>query len=112
MGYSTAIGCRRLFTASATATMACSASSNKKKRSKVWRFFQQQLNEDGSEQNIAICNLCSKSISRGGLKTANFTTTNLINHINRHHPNEAKVCVCVVMEVLLVQQVFVFSLVG
>lgn len=51
--------------------------------SKVWQFFD-VLKED---KNKATCNLCQMVVSRGGFgKSA--STSPLIIHLKRHHPEE------------------------
>lgn len=53
------------------------------KRSKVWSLF----SIDTNNNSLAKCIQCNVLVSRGGLTSANYTTTNLINHLKRHHPD-------------------------
>jgi hypothetical protein len=59
----------------------------KRKTSKVWNFF--TVSED-TPNGQANCNSCKNNVSRGGTTIGNYTTTNLVNHLKRHHPEEAK----------------------
>ncbi len=53
--------------------------------SPVWKFFS-VAEEDNA---IAICNVCSARILRGGKKASSFNTTNLISHLKGRHRGEA-----------------------
>ena len=52
-----------------------------------WKYF------DVNPQNVttSVCKLCQTVISRGGKSAKTFTTTNMLNHIRKIHPEEAKV---------------------
>ena len=52
-----------------------------------WKFF----DVDQKDQSKAVCKLCEASISRGGKSSKTFTTTNMLNHLKKIHPEEAKV---------------------
>lgn len=52
----------------------------------AWTYF--DINT--SDKTKAICKLCQASISRGGKSAKTFTTTNLLNHLKKIHPEEAK----------------------
>ncbi len=43
----------------------------------------------GGQYAIAICNVCSARILRGGKKASSFNTTNLISHLKGRHRGEA-----------------------
>lgn len=59
----------------------------KGKRSGVWKFF--TLDADNEVPNThAKCNACNDMVGRGGTNPRNFSTTNLVNHIRRHHPEQ------------------------
>ncbi len=53
--------------------------------SPVWKFFA-VAEEDIA---IAICNVCSARILRGGKKASSFNTTNLISRLKGRHCGEA-----------------------
>ena len=42
-------------------------------------------------KNTSVCKLCQAIISRGGKSAKSFTTTNMLNHLRKIHPEEAKV---------------------
>ena len=70
------------------ASSSCSTSAisgvGKKKKSKVWMYFQKIKNSDGSVRGDCVkCTECGKSI-----KTKTGNTTNLLSHLNIKHPNK------------------------
>ena len=52
----------------------------------AWTYFDINANDKAK----AICKLCEASISRGEKSARTFTTTNLLNHLKKIHPEEAK----------------------
>jgi len=52
-------------------------------KSVVWDHFLVNVNDRAH----AICRHCGKPVSRGGIKPESWTTTNLRNHLIRHHPS-------------------------
>jgi hypothetical protein len=59
------------------------SSSTNSRRSYVWCYFE----IIAEEKTCARCLTCQTKVSRGGNDVKNFTTTNLINHLTRHHPD-------------------------
>ena len=53
-------------------------------KSVIWQCF----TENAVVKNRAKCTLCNENVSRGGDKSANFTTTNLWQHLERSHKSE------------------------
>ena len=53
-------------------------------RSLVWEYFTVDCNNEAS----AKCNLCQKSISRGGKIRINFSTSGLRDHLKGNHKKE------------------------
>lgn len=49
--------------------------------SPVWNFYDVARNNE----KFAICRVCSKEISRGGVLSKTFNTTNLIRHLRTSH---------------------------
>jgi hypothetical protein len=55
--------------------------------STAWKYFK----VNPKDKTVCICNLCDTIISRGGKTAKTFTTTNMINHLKKFHPeNMAK----------------------
>ena len=52
-----------------------------------WKYFDVNL----KNKKTAVCKLCQAIISRGGKSAKSFTTTNMLNHLRKIHPEEAKV---------------------
>ena len=52
-----------------------------------WKCF----DVNPKNKNTAVCKLCQAIISRGGKSAKTFTTTNMLNHLRKIHPEEAKV---------------------
>ncbi len=58
----------------------------REKMSAVWEFFVVKK----EDTRLAICNSCKCEIMRGGSRTNNFNTTNLISHLKFRHPEMYK----------------------
>ncbi len=52
-----------------------------------WKYF----DVNPKNKNTSVCKLCQTIISRGGKSAKTFTTTNMLNHLRKIHPEEAKV---------------------
>lgn len=52
----------------------------------MWRFFK----VDENDRSKAECNICKAKLSRGGLNTSTYNTSNLIKHLKTHHDTEYK----------------------
>lgn len=52
--------------------------------SAVWKYFK----VSDEDNKLAICNVCSAKVSRGGTVPKNFSTTGLIHHLKTRHPIE------------------------
>ena len=50
----------------------------------VWKYF--SIND--KDKTTCICNLCKAVISRGGKSAKTFTTSNMMNHLRKKHPEE------------------------
>jgi len=55
--------------------------SSSRKTSVIWEFF--TVEEDS---RFAICDECETKVPRGGATTKSYTTTNLVNHLLKKHP--------------------------
>ena len=52
-----------------------------------WKYFDVST----KNKNTSVCKLCQVIISRGGKSAKTFMTTNMLNHLRKIHPAEAKV---------------------
>lgn len=52
-----------------------------------WKYF----DVNPKNKNTSICKLCEAIISRGGKSSKTFTTSNMLNHLRKIHPEEAKI---------------------
>lgn len=59
-------------------------SMERAKTSAIWRYFTTVM----PTSSTAVCNICQVNVPRGGDKTSNYNTTNLIKHLQRFHPKE------------------------
>ena len=50
-----------------------------------WKYF----DVNPKNKNTSLCKLCQAIISRGGKSAKTFTTTNMLNHLRKIHPEEA-----------------------
>lgn len=55
-------------------------------RSIIWSFYKL----DNDNEHLVICNECKTQVSRGGKEKKNFNTSNLVQHLERHHPSTHK----------------------
>lgn len=54
------------------------------KTSVIWRYFTIVM----PTSSHAVCSICQVNVPRGGDKTSNYNTTNLMKHLQRFHPKE------------------------
>ncbi|XP_076844397.1 zinc finger BED domain-containing protein 4-like [Brachyhypopomus gauderio] len=52
--------------------------------SAVWKYYLL----DSPQSDTAKCNVCKAVVPRGGRSVATYNTTNLIKHLQKHHPKE------------------------
>jgi hypothetical protein len=50
----------------------------------AWKYFK----VNPKDKTVCICSFCDTIISRGGKTAETFTTTNMMNHLEKFHPEE------------------------
>lgn len=57
----------------------------RKMASIVWKYF----SVSDKDKTTCICNLCKVVIARGGKSAKTFTTSNMMNHLQKKPPEES-----------------------